>query len=211
MLTAPANNLIIQIKEKFQQKIGSLFIDNRLEPQESVTITGTVVSVPRAITERRDLLGYSTAGIKPGDHVIFRYTVIASFSAQPKNDSNVFKNRIWHNGQEYWRCSIMEVFAVIRGEEIMMLNGYVMTDLPEQTSLIYRTTVKDYDCTTARVLNIGWRRTNEPAIPVNKGDRIYFHPRLAQHYRIDEKQFLIIRQSHVLGVEREDESVLVLD
>jgi co-chaperonin GroES (HSP10) len=207
-LTAPANNLILQIKEKFQQKIGSLYIDNRLEPQESVTITGTVVSVPRAITERRDLLGYSTAGIKPGDHVIFRYTVIASFSAQPKNDSNVFKNRIWHDGQEYWRCSIMEVFAVIRGEDIVMLNGYVMTSLPSQSNLIYRTTVKDYDCTSATVLNIGWRRTHEPAIPVGVGDTIYFHPRLAQHYRIDEKQFLIIRQSHILGVRSLREEIM---
>jgi co-chaperonin GroES (HSP10) len=209
MIQAPLNNLLIQISTKYISNISSIMkvaaIENisNVDPTDLVQIVGTVVSVPKKITnEVRGYEGYSTKDIQIGDTVIFRFDVIYSFVQKKPNTDKVYKNRIWYNGQEYWLCDIQKVFGVIRNGEIIMVNGYVMlTDFEVPKIILSAGSSKSRNAQDSQIMHIGSPKTTENEIYAQMGDNVFYNPISAAKYQINGKPFRIIQQDKLLGKE----------
>jgi co-chaperonin GroES (HSP10) len=207
--TAPYNNLYVRFKKKYTDEITfasglKLHVATDNNPAEHVTLVADVVSVPHKVqNNRHDYKGYTADDIRPGDKVITRYDLIFSYTEQPDNDSPVYANLLYLDFHEYWRCSILQIFGFIRGERIYMINGYVMLSVPKEgerkihlaAHLKALHTVK-----TAQILQIGRPLGIHAGIRARAGDWVVFNPRVAQHYEINGKPFLIVRQQHIMAV-----------
>lgn len=204
MLQCPTDNLIITIDKKHQDRTASgIYLDTTHTPEDHVTITGKVVSIPRMISNRVDMKGYTTKGVQPGDTVIFRYDVVFHYNKQVENESSFgYKYELFYKGQSYWRCSIIKTFAYIHDNQINMINGYVMLEPPHEmpTNLYMPHRMVAVPRTAAAVVSyIGRPLTHLKPIDVQAGDTVYFDAKIAQHYQINGKPFIILKQSHILG------------
>jgi len=207
MLTAPLDDILIKVKTKYISNITTLLkrsaIQNNasVDPLDYVNITGEVVSISKSITKRFDYEGYSTDNIKVGDIAIFSYHVIGE-QWITEDQKIEFKNRIWYEGQEYFRCNIMDLFAVIRDEKVIMLNGYVMaTTFPETKIILAASSKKTKGIVRSVVMNIGYPKSNKKCIDAKQGDTILFNPMKAQKYQINDKPFIILSQHHIMAKE----------
>lgn len=205
MIQAPHNNIIVKVKSKYTDSVSKIrqlsSIQNlsSVDPSDLVNIRGEVVSIPKSIINERDYEGYSLNNIKVGDNAIFSYKVIFDLDAT-HTDVPVFKNRIWYKGEEFFLCDIRNLFAVGRGEEIIMLNGYVMTTEFEESKIVlpqYMRRIKG--CVKAQVIHIGESKTNTNLVKIYQNDTVCFNPFIAQKYQIKDKKFCIISQNHILG------------
>jgi co-chaperonin GroES (HSP10) len=207
MLTAPLDDIIIKVKTKYISNITTLLkrsaIQNNasVDPMDYVNITGEVISIPKSITKRFDYEGYSTDNIKVGDTAIFSYHVIGE-QWITEDQKIEFKNRIWYNGQEYFRCNIMDLFGVIRDDKVIMLNGYVMaTTFPETKIILAASSKKEKGVVSSVIMNIGYPKSNKNSIDAKQGDTILFNPLKAQKYQINDKPFIILSQHHIMAKE----------
>lgn len=219
MIQSPINDVIVTIDKtgQFVDKKGEIHIAVNYDPTEHVTILGQVHSLPRYIVQDRpDFVGYSTQDMQEGDQVVMRYDVCSEYAlikGQPENDTPRYRHHFLYRGQSYWRASILACFAVIRDYEIIMLNGYMMIELPPPPPKIFlpnhlrslRKTVG------ALVMHIGNPLTNKEHIGAVPGDTVYFNPRIMQVYQIGGKPFGIIKQSHVCGVEIKSDKKRITD
>lgn len=219
MIQSPINDVIVTIDKtgQFVDKQGNIHVAVNYDPTEHVTILGQVHSLPRyVVQDRPDFKGYSTKDMQPGDQVIMRYDVLSMYKLnekQPENDTPLYQHHFFYRGQSYWRASILACFAVIRDYEIIMLNGYVMIELPSPPPKIFipnhlRALRKT---TSALVMHIGNPLTNREHIGAVPGDTVYFNPRIMQVYQIAGKPFGIIKQSHVCGVEIKSDKKRIMD
>lgn len=205
MLQAPFNNLIITIEKKRQDMIGNFYVDTKYNPEEHVTLTGTVISIPRGIIDRIDYKGYTTEGIQPGDTVLMRYDVIHHFAKQSANDSTVYKYEMFYKGKSYWRADIIKIFGYIRDGVITMINGYVMLEPPTETTpiLFMPHHLKAMPRTAAAVIShIGRPLSHLKPISAKAGDTAYFDMKKVQQYQIQKKKFLILKQTQILGIDK---------
>jgi len=207
MLTAPLDDVIVKVKTKYISNITTLLkrsaIQNNasVDPLDFVNITGEIVSIPKAITKRFDYEGYSLEHIKVGDIAIFSYHVIGE-QWITEDQKIEFKNRIWYDGQEYFRCNIMDLFGVIRDGKVIMLNGYVMaTPFPESKIIVAASMKKTKGVVKSEVMNIGYPKSNKKCIDAMQGDTILFNPMVAQKYQINDKPFIILSQHHIMAKE----------
>lgn len=203
MLQSPQNDLIITLDKVFQDQIGSLYVDTRFNPGEHANLVGTVVSVPRIITTNRpDYKGFSTEGILPGDKILFRYDVVYSYRAQPQRTNPIYKFELFYKGKSYWRCDIQKVFAVIRDGDFIMLNGYVMVaPFQEPTRLFIPGHLKQLQrMVESEIWHIGKPLEHLPPIDAKPGDKAIFNPRRAQRYHFGRDEFVILKQSQILGI-----------
>jgi hypothetical protein len=118
-----------------------------------------------------------------------------------------------YKGEHYWRCSIIKAFAVIRGLDMIMLNGYMMTELPPPPPKIY---IPGFIRSMARTVGVVVRYTGNPLegvedIGVKPGDTVYLNPAVIQTYQINGKPFCIIKQSQVCGIEVKNNQKRILD
>lgn len=212
----PNNKLIVTIEKKFYDSVslaggGTLYIDPSWHPEEYAILSARVVAIPDNIIKRKDYEGM-TIDMKVGDEILVRYDLVFDYKDQPDRDTPIYKNMMLiydHNTGnycEFWRCDIQKVFGIIRGEEIEMVNGYVMLDpieerqenfsgmilRPESTRWVVR---KD----KAVVKAIGTVFPGQPDHAVDYGDVVYINPKAVQQYTIDRNTFYIVRQSHLLA------------
>jgi hypothetical protein len=210
---SPANNVIVQIKQKYNRAVGKIAKlaaiqqHSSVDPANFVNIYGTVVSVPRETGRDMTYKDFSKHDIRVGDIAIFSYSVVYEFMQTDPEAEPIYKNSFWWDGQEYWAVDITKLYAVVRAGEIRMQNGYVMVEGMEQEAKIYlpqniRKSVKTTTATLTQICNPVKGGKN---IDCKPGDTVVFNPNILTTYRIDSndgselKEFGILQQRHILG------------
>lgn len=213
-IQSPINDLIVQIKSTYQDKIGNIWIDTKFDPTQHATIVGKVHSIPLyVVQDRPDYKGYSTKDVQVDDTVIMRYDVTSMYKLQKKDEAPTYKHYFMYKGEHYWRAAIIKCFAVIRGLDIIMLNGYLMTELPPLPPRIY---VPGNVKSVIRTVPLIVRYSGNPLegaedIGVQPGDTVHVNPSIVQTYQINGKPFCIVKQSQVCGIEIKSNKKRILD
>lgn len=210
-MISPSNKVIVRVKHKYISNISDLLkrasIQNNssVDPTDVVNIVGEVVSLPKITVDRFGLNGFTTNDIQVGDLAIFSHQVIYSFYEQEAGKEPVYKNMIWHEGKEYFTADISLIYGVIRGEEIHMINGYVMLRPFQESKIILAAGSKIAKGTVkCQIMHIGNNLSEQQKIDAKQGDWVYFNPMIATKYQINNKPFVIIQQSQLLGVDIPD-------
>jgi len=209
-MQSPTDKVLVSIAHKYVGNISDLINRSSIQNNASVhvedyvTIVGKVEALPKRITDdRMGLNGFSVADITVGDYAIFSHSVVFTLeNSGVPGEEPIYKNQISYNGKEYWAADISLIYGVIRDGEIIMVNGFVMLR-PFQEAKIHlaasskraRGTVK------CQIMHIGNSRTHQEKIDAKQGDWVFFNPMIATKYQINNKPFVIIQQSHILGVE----------
>lgn len=208
MITSPTNKLIVKVAKNWIKnptdvsRVSAAADENTsVDLADYVQIVGDVVSLPKSISPHNEYKGYSTKDIKEGDVVIFSYLVL--HDTKRKGDEWVYANAIYHEGQEYFLADIKHIFAVIRGEEIIMVNGWVMLNQIEEDKIIVPAYIRNAQkALSSEILFIGHSRTHLPPISAQAGDMAFFPKNRAQKYELAGKKFLILPQEKILGIKR---------
>ena len=203
MFKPTENRVLVKVKQRYIKNMTSLFkmaaIENNtsLEPADLVNIVGEVCGVPDNIEQKkREYRGFSVSDIKVGDTAIFSHSVIFDFINGKHEDEPVFKNSVRDNRQEYFLADIIDIFAVVRNEEIRMQNGYVMLcEMEKESKIFLPQHLRKRGVASANVQHIGVNPQ------VKTGDRIYFNPNRVAIYQINGKPFGILRFRDILGKE----------
>lgn len=210
-MISPSNKVIVKVKHKYISNITDLMkrasIQNNssVDPTDVVNIVGEVVSVPKMVIDRFGLQGFSTTDIQVGDLAIFSHQVIYNFHEQEAGKEPVYKNMIWHEGKEYFAADISLIYGVIRNEEIIMINGYAMLRPFQEPKIVLAAGSKIAKGTVkCQIMHIGSNINNEQPIDAKQGDWAYFNPMIATKYQINNKPFVIVQQSQLLGVDIPD-------
>jgi co-chaperonin GroES (HSP10) len=208
MIQSPANKVIVHPKTKYIKHITDLMkrasIQNgaSVDPSDVVNIVGEIVSIPATISDTRDYEGFTTEDLQIGDIAIFSYKVIYDLIIKQENGEPVYRNLLPYNGKEYFLCDIRNLFGVIRGEDIVMVNGYVMlTEFEEDKIITPQAMKKHKKAKQSQIMHIGNPRTSLTPINAKNGDTVYFNSQKAQHYQINDKKFIILQQEKILGKE----------
>lgn len=206
ILQAPQDKILVTVKSKYTKDFGSLTKRFAIEQGTSVHLedlvqtVGTVYSLPKEISKEKKEQGYSMEEIRVGDQLIFSFSVIYDFYQKSHEGELLYRNRINYKGKDYWFADITKIFAIIRGEKIIMINGFVMAARFAENRIL---TQPDYKSTrvskSSELLYIGSPRTNLRKISAKSGDEIYFNPQKVQKYEINRKPFIILNQHQVLG------------
>jgi len=204
MLQPPNDKVVIRVKDKYVQhmsnilRLSSLENNTSIDPADFVSITGEVVSLPKSVSQKNK--GFSIEDIKIGDIAIFSYQVIYDIIYKAETDKLEFRNMITVNDKEFFLADITKIFGVIRDEEIIMINGWVMlTEYPKSVIIMQNQSKKVKGTVQSEILNIGKPKTKETPIDAKKGDTVCFSPYKPQHYNINKKEFIILRQNQILG------------
>jgi co-chaperonin GroES (HSP10) len=208
MIQAPFNKVIVQPKTKYISHISDIMkrsaIQNgaTVDPADIVNIVGEIVSIPQHISDTPDYQGYTTNNLEIGDIAIFSFKVIYDLIIKQENGEPVYKNLIKYNGKEFFSCDIRNLFGVIRGEEIIMVNGNVMLEEYEKDMIIMSQSLRKHKkAKSSRIIHIGESKTHIPVINAKQGDLVFFNADKAQHYQINNKKFIILQQDKILGKE----------
>jgi co-chaperonin GroES (HSP10) len=174
---------------------------SKVNPADYVNIVGEIVAVPRSIAQRKDLIGYSTEDLRVGDVAIFSYQVIYNIKEMP-DGKPLYRNQLNYKESEVFRADISQIFAVIRDEQIIMVNGYVMLDTISEPSRLVLVTSKRVtpNAVTANVTAIGKPLTTSRPIEVEMGQTVYLDHKKIQHYTYNDMKFGIVQQRHIYGV-----------
>lgn len=200
MLVAAQNNCFIQVKSAYTKsnsdilRIASIQDISSVDLADYAQITGVIVSIPDNVT----IEGFTTKDITVGDIAIFRYDLVHDF--KQVDDEIKFRHRVWYDAQEYWSCSIEKIFGVIRDDEIIMINGYVMLyDFKEPKLYSIAGFKRSRKTQTSRVMHIGYPREGQNHIPIYENDNVFFDAKKTAKYKIGDKSFRIIQQKDILG------------
>lgn len=206
MIQAPQDNVIVSIKSKYTKDFTSLTKRLSIGDATSVhledfaQIVGTVVSLPICLSEKNIENGYSMDELKVGDKIIFAFNVVFDFYQNAPDALPIYRNKISYNAKDYWLADITKIFAIIRGEEIVMINGYVMAT-PFEKDLIFTQpeSRRARKSKSSEVMWVGKPRINQNHINIKTGDTIYYNPQKTTKYEINNKPFIILTQQQVLG------------
>lgn len=199
--------VVVKVKTKYIKnfskvmKLAAIQNNTSIEPADTVNIVGEVVSVPKGVSSKIDHKGFSIADIRVGDTAIFSKNVIFNFASTEPHEEPIFKNRVWYQGEEYFLCDIIELFAVVRDGEIRMQNGYLMVENldPKPVIYVHANTKRSIRSAQALVTQIGRPLENQKAINVERGDLVFYRPSILQLYQINDRPFGILRQRDILG------------
>jgi co-chaperonin GroES (HSP10) len=202
-------NVIVKVKSKFTQTfdkmiaMANLYQGSQVNPADYVNIVGEVVAVPRSVKKRMDYEGFSPKDIQVGDQAIFSYQVIYNLE-ELLNGKFKYLNQLNYKKDEVFLADITNIFAVIRDEEIIMVNGYVMLqDISEPSKLILVTQKRvTPNAVSATVVAIGNPLTNQKPIDVQVNEKVLLDFRKVQHYQIKDQKFGIVQQRHIYAVEK---------
>jgi len=203
-----STTVILKVKSKFTQNfdkmiaMANLYQGSQVNPADYVNIVGEVVAVPRSVKKRMDYEGFSPKDIQVGDQAIFSYEVIYNLE-ELQNGKFAYKNQLNYKKDEVFLADITNIFAVIRDEEIIMVNGYVMLqDISEPSKLILVTQKRvTPNAVSATVVAIGNPLTNQKPIDVQANEKVLLDFRKVQHYQINDQKFGIVQQRHIYAVE----------
>ncbi len=205
MIQPVDNKVLVKVSQKHTKATTEIMrmsaIQNgaSVDPAEFVNITGEVVSLPKRICGF-GYEGFSTDDIYVGDIAIFSYSVIFDMLYKAETDKFEYRNMLTYMGEEYFLADIRNIFGVIRGGDIYMVNGYVMlAEYPSGIILLQQSSKKVRGTTRSHVMHIGRPKDNMVGIDVSSGDEVLYSPYKAQHYKINEKPFIILRQNQILG------------
>lgn len=205
MFQPTENKVLVKVGNKHIQSISNILrlsaIQNNtsIDPADYVSITGDVIALPKRIFGI-GYEGFSTDNIYEGDVAIFSYQVIYDILYKAATDKFEYRNMVTYEGEEYFLADIRNIFGVIRGGDIYMVNGYVMlTEYPKGIIVLQQSSKKVKGTTHSTVMHIGNPKTDEIPIDVVSGDEVLFSPTKPQHYKIGDKPFIILRQNQILG------------
>jgi co-chaperonin GroES (HSP10) len=208
MIQSPSNKIIVFPKTKYTKNITDLMkrsaIQNgaTVDPTDVVNIVGEIISIPAHISQTPDYAGFTTDNLQVGDIAIFSFKVIYDLIIKQENGEPVYRNLLTYNGKEYFACDIRNLFGVIRGEEIIMVNGYVMLTEHEESKLILSPSLKNQKkAKSSNVMHIGENLSHLKKINATNGDLVFYNHLKAQHYQINDKKFIILQQSKIFGKE----------
>jgi co-chaperonin GroES (HSP10) len=219
MVQSVFNNVLVKIPHKYISNIteivraSQMAHNTKINPADYVNIIGEVVSIPRKISDRIDYNGFELHDIKIGDRLLFRYDVVFAFLKNEEKDTPIFKNMFWYKGEEFWAVDIQKVFAVIRGEEIIMQNGYCMIEKMNEPSMLVLPNhmTRMVNAGMATLSQIGRNLSHLKKIDCNPGDRVYFNPLFVQNYQIAGKKFGIVKQKDIFGKKEPAEEIYELN
>lgn len=207
MIKPAINNIIVKIDVKYLEnfynmvRAANIVHGSQINPADYVNIIGEIISIPKIICDRRDYKGFSTKDMLVGDSAIFRYDVVFDFE-ELEDGTSKFKNLFWFQGKEYWMVDIQKIFAVIRKNEIIMVNGYCMIEnmSKPQNIILPPHLKKNVNAGEAILTHIGNNLINSNNLKIKQGTSVFYNPLLVQEYKIKDKKFGIIRQKDILGV-----------
>ena len=208
MIQSPVNNVIVKVKTKYIGNISKILqlsaIQNgsSVDSVDLVNIMGEIVSLPRTVSDKIGYVGFSTKDLQVGDTAIFSYSVIHDFVIPEEDADPIYRNRFMYKGEEYFLADVTKIFGVIRDEEIIMVNGYVMASEFSESNFVLPASLKKIKkAAETNVMHIGFPKTEETGIDIDNGDKIYFNSITAQKYQINQKPFSIIQQNKIFGKE----------
>jgi len=196
MLHPIENKVLVKVTSKYIQavsdilRLSALQNNTSIDPADFVTIRGEVVMLPKKISEENK--GWSMDNIKVGDLAIFSYQVIYDIIYKIETDTFEYVNMVKYKGVEYFLVDIKHVFAVVRDERVVMQNGWVMATEYPQSLIITKNANKKEKGTVSSVV---MHKTKG----FNTGEEILYSPFKPQHYQINDKPFIILKRSHILG------------
>lgn len=204
MFQAPFDKVVVTVETKYIRNMTSLLkmaaIQNNtsIDPADYVNIVGKVISVPFAITDKRENTGFTAKDILPGDTAIFSHSVIYDLVQLDPEAEPIFRNLVWYKGKEYFLADITHIYAVIRNDKIRMQNGYVMLVEMQQPSkiILNQTTKKSISAFRATVSQ------TQSGRDYWQGSEVYYHPNKIRLYQINSKPFGIVRDKDILGVKK---------
>lgn len=205
-LETPTNNLIVKVKTKYISNISDIMKVSAIEHGSSVdsvdlvNIIGEVVGLPRTIQkEKINYKGFSLEDIQVGDTAIFSYNIIHDFKTQ-EDGEQVYRNRFVYRSEEYFVADITKIFGIIREDDILMVNGYVMLGEFKESSIIVPQSLKRLKkASETFVMHIGFPKTTEKPLDIKSEDQVYFQGNSAQKYQINGKKFSILQQNKIFG------------
>lgn len=205
-LTSATNHVIVTIDTKYISDLynmirrAALNPGSQINPADYVQITGQVVSAPKSICGRADYKGFTTKNIQVGDTAIFSYRVVFTFD-EAADGSATHKNAFMYRGKEYWKVDIQDLFAVIRDGNMIMQNGYCMVQgMTAPPVLIMPVhTKRAVNVASATITHVGDNLSGVKPIHARNGDTVFYNPSKLQQYRINGKEFGILRQKDILA------------
>lgn len=219
----PIDFLIVELDKKFQDEIITsgglrLYLDTTYKPEEHVTITGKVLSVPRWISSRSDM-EHIVPDARPGDQVLFRYLAVVEMDdhfTQP-----IHTNELAYNGKSYWRINYQHVLGYIRKGEIVPAAGFMFLEPPpkkkdptmSQGGIWIPVTVKKKatEAGEAIVKHIGSPAKGKLPLNAKPGDTIVYDSRFVERYTISGKDWLVLRQEYAIGKKITKEKKMSVD
>lgn len=177
MLQAAKNYILCEIKKKFQDENGGLFIDTTWTPEEYSTLEGIVISPP--VRTEGDFHRKITGEVEKGDKIFFSYSVIFEKSLQPEDDTPVYKNLVLFEGKEYWKVDMGEVFCVMGDKVRMVTENLLIEPIDDESGTV-----------------IGMPEIN---LSCNVRDVVCFEPRFVQRYNILGKEHYILPSRRIIA------------
>jgi len=206
MIESSQNIVMVQVATKYISNITDIMrlsaIQNNtsVKAEDVVNIVGNIVSLPRSISNDRSHEGFSTKDLMVGDTIIMSFSVIYDWYQKEHNGELLYKNLISIQANEYWMADITKIYGVIRGDEIIMINGYVMaTPFDDDKIVLAAKTRKAKPVKSSELMHIGNPKENKKKITAKSGDTIFYNPNVAIKYQINKKPFIILQQHHILG------------
>lgn len=210
-LFCPVDNLLVKIDKKFQDEIEfdgglKMSIYTHVNQSEHTTLKGTVVSLPKRLKGIPD-----TQRILPelqvGDEIYFSYHVV--FDQHNTESATWFLNEIKEKGESYWMVDYQHVFFAKRGEEILMVGGYVLVEpmyqqLPKTILVLPEAVEKKEYKDRGKVIAIGVPLKGEINSGVEIGDVVRFEGCYTQSYNFNgllKEKHYIVKQSRLLAKE----------
>ena len=208
MIVSAENRVILKLDTKYIKNFSDIAKRAAIENNSSVhledlcQILGEVISIPKSISNDKWHEGFTTKDIQVGDTAIFSFNIVYDWYQNTHNGDPIYKNLISIQGKEFWMADITKIYAVIRNEQIIMINGYVMAK-PFEKDLIFMTakSKKMKGVKYSEIMHIGNPRENKKLIKAKQGNIIYYSPNLPIPYQINNKPFIILHQHQVLGYE----------
>lgn len=206
MLQVPQDKLIVTVKTKYIKNFSEIakraaIADNAsVHLEDLVNIVGEIVSLPNVVSDDRWHKGFTTKDMQVGDVVIFSHSVIYDWYQNKHMGDPLYKNLISIHGKEYWMADITKVYAVIRNNETIMVNGYVMaTPFEEDKIFVTAAHKKIKGVKSSTVMYVGNAKEGNKKISAKQGDTIYYSPKYPIKYQINDKPFIILQQHQILG------------
>lgn len=97
MLQSTQNNVIVEVAHKYiahisnLMRIASIQQGASVDPSQFVNIMGTVHSIPKSISDKREDKGFTTDNIQVGDTAIFSYLVIYDLIMDEPDAEPIYK------------------------------------------------------------------------------------------------------------------------
>jgi len=120
------NNLVLIRLDKENDTVKELFVDTTFEPEKHCTVTGTIYGLPSHLQytgkPNRGMPWESPLEAKIGDGVILYYLSVVN-ALKPKEGRHFIED-----GERYVLIPYQFIFALVRDEKIIPINGYVLIE-----------------------------------------------------------------------------------